>query len=314
MRFLVMGTGGVGGYFGGKLAKAGHPVAFVARGDHLRALQERGLSVRSDYGDFHVDVTASNDPSTLGPADVVLFCVKGYDTESAARQLQPVVGSDTMVISLQNGIDNETIIESILPKHSVIGGSCRIISTIEEPGVIVQTGRNHRFDFGEMGGGTSARCQQLLEVLTQAEIDAHLSENIQLTLWEKFLGLDPVSCISAAARCTIGEVFANPHTRSLQRQAMLEVIHIAAAQGIDLGGEAAADRQIDFSTRAVQFDGTTSLYRDAVAGKRLEIDTLAGAAIRLGKQYGVPTPVHEFLYAVLYPAHRRALQAMGLEA
>lgn len=310
MRIMVMGAGGVGGYYGGRLAAAGHEVSMVARGAHLAAIQQNGLTVRSEYGSWHVPVQASADPADLPSPDVVLFCVKGYDTEDACRALVPVVRPDTMVISLQNGIDNETVMEQILPAGTTVGGSCRIISTIAAPGVIEQSGTNHRFDFGELDGSDSERTRAFLAVLAEAGLDAQRSLDIRRTLWEKFLGLDPVACISAAARCTIGEVFANPWTLAVQRAAMLEVVALAAAEGVDLGGEAAVERAIGFSTRQVAFDGTTSMYRDVVAGKRIEIDTLAGAAIRLGEKHGIPTPVHRFLYGVLAPAHLRAVKAL----
>jgi 2-dehydropantoate 2-reductase len=303
-----MGAGGVGGYFGARLAQHGEPVSVVARGPHLEAIKAHGLRLRSVHGDASVRVPASDDPRELGEHDLVLFCVKGYDTEAASRQIEPVVGPATIVLSLQNGIDNETIIEPILGSGRVMGGSTRIVSTIAEPGVIEQSSESHRLDFGEMQGGRSERAERLLATFTAAGIDAHLSENIELTLWEKFLGLCPIACVSAAARTTLGETMVHEPTRRVMRGALEEIVAVAKAEGIDLGGDTAVERSMAFSSGRVEPNATASLYRDVVAGKRLEIDTLAGAVMRLGRQHDIPTPVHELLYGILYPAHYRAVQ------
>lgn len=300
MRIAILGPGGVGGYFGGRLAAAGEDVTFIARGAHLKAIRDTGLRVESANGDFHVHpARATDDPATVGPVDAVLFAVKLFDTEAAAAFARPLVGPDTVVVNLQNGVESEAITAGILGSDRVMGGVAYIAAVIAEPGLVRQTGAFSRLVFGEMDGTLSDRGRRLEEACRRAGIEATLSPQIQVDIWRKFLMLAAVSSITTATRRPIGALRGDPDLRRLFVDAIAETAAVGRASGVALPPDA------EEATMTL-LDGlpapmVASMVHDLNAGRRLELDRLGGAVVRLGRALGVPTPVHATLYAVLKP-------------
>jgi 2-dehydropantoate 2-reductase len=299
MRIIVMGSGGTGGYFGAKLARAGEDVTFVARGEHLRAIQARGLSVASaTEGSWTVTAPGVERLDGQPPADLVLFCVKSFDTESAAQVILPVIGPDTGVLSIQNGVDNEDKLERILGTGHVLGGMAQVFATIAGPGAI-QHFLLGRIQFGEMDGGDSPRARAFLAACERAAIPCELSRDVRRTLWQKYVFLVPQSGMSAVTRCPAGVVRAVPETRQLCRLLLEEMAALARAAGVDLGPDI-----VDVNMRnldALGVNAYSSLHHDLTHGKRLELEALQGHAVRLGVRYGVPTPTLFAVYAALKP-------------
>lgn len=299
MRIVVAGTGGIGGYFGAKLARAGEEVTFLARGAHLQAIRDRGLTVRSAVeGEWNVQVDATDSLQGRDPVDLVLFCVKSSDTDAAAELLRPVLGPDTAVVSLQNGIDNEDKLASHLGAGHVLGGVAYVFSNIEAPGVIAhhQLGR---IVLGEMGGGASERTAAIVEVLTAAGIEAEADPAIRSTLWRKYVFLVALSGTTAVTRLPVRFIRDVKETRELWSRQVEELLVLAEADEAGLG----ADTR-EHCTKLLESlgpDNYSSLYHDLAAGKRLELDALHGHAIRLGKRYEIPTPTLFAVYAALMP-------------
>ena len=304
MKIAVMGTGGVGGYFGGMLAKAGHDVTFIARGPHLAAIRENGLRVETVHGDFTVHAPATDDPGEVGPVDLVLFCVKTYHTDEAGRAIAPLVGDDTLILSLQNGVDNEEKLAALYGQEHVLGGVCYISAAIATPGVIRQVSGPRSIVFGELDGSITPRAQRVLQAFTDAGIDATLSEDVQKALWTKFLFICAFSGVASVARAPVGELLAIPETRELLREAMAEVAAVARARGITLDADI-VERMISFAEGFTP-ETKPSMLVDLERGNRLENDALSGTVARLGAELGVPTPVHRVIYAALKPADERA--------
>lgn len=299
MRIVVAGSGGIGGYFGAKLARAGEEVVFLARGAHLQAIREHGLTVRSAVeGEWNVPVEAVDSVSGQAPADLVLFCVKSFDTESAAELLRPVVGPDTAVLSLQNGIDNEDKLAGLLGAGQVLGGVAYVFSNIEAPGVIAhhQLGR---IILGEMAGGTSARATALVATLANAGIEAETDPAIRSTLWRKYVFLVALSGTTAVTRLPVKFIREVPETLALWKRQVTELLELAAADGTDLGADALAS--CSNLLESLGPNNYSSLYQDLAAGKRLELDALHGHAVRLGRHYEVPTPTLFAVYGALMP-------------
>jgi 2-dehydropantoate 2-reductase len=306
MRVAVMGSGGVGGYYGGKLA-AVEDVTFIARGAHLAAIQRDGLQVKSVAGDFHVRPKATDDPSTVGHVDLVLFCVKGYDTETAAERCQPLIGPETVVLSVQNGVDNEDKLAHILGQTRVLGGVVHILSTISAPGVITQTAGPRTLKCGEMGGGVSSRAGRVVDAFVRAGVAAEASPNILVDLWEKFVFICAHGGVTALGRLGIGDILAFPQTAQFYRGVMDEIAAVGRAKGVPLPADT-TERAIAFA-RKLQPEMRSSLAHDLERGNRLEIDTLMGAVVRYGVEVGVATPLNSAIYACLLPHHRRVLAA-----
>ena len=298
MRIAIMGAGGVGGYFGGRLAQHGQDVHFIARGAHFDAMQQRGLKVQSTYGDFGVHpVNATPEPADIGPVDVVMFCVKMWDTESAARAIAPLLGRDTAVISFQNGVEAEDILGGVLGREHVLGGAAYIFSSIAEPGVVRHTSPNARLVFGELDGQTSRRAEEFCSAARAAGIDASISRTILKDLWSKFLFICALSGMCAVSRSPVGPVLATPGTRALFIDAMREVEAVAAARDVSLDPDI-VDRQLAGAHSLLPEQEPSMLY-DLKHGHRLEVEWLNGAVARLGAELGVPTPVNRFIAAVL---------------
>jgi 2-dehydropantoate 2-reductase len=300
MRIAIAGAGGTGGYFGGLLARAGNDVIFLARGTQLAALQAHGLTVKSRLaGDFCLPVTATDDVSGLAPVDLVLFCVKTYDTDTAAERIRPIVGPETMLLSLQNGVDNEERLGRIFGERAVLGAVAYVVSAIAAPGVIEQTAGPGKIVFGELTGGTSPRAERLLQVFQAAGIAAELRTDVQVAIWEKFLFICAYSGITALTRLPIGPVLDCPESLELFQGLLREVEVVARAAGVAL--PAGCSDQALVTARGMGPGGRSSLYFDLAAGHRMELEALNGVIVRLSRQYGVPAPLNFAVYAALKP-------------
>jgi len=299
MKIAIMATGGVGGYFGARLAAAGEDVRFIARGAHLAALQNHGLTLKSANGDLHLQpVSATADPATIGTVDIVIFAVKQYDTASAAKLIAPLVGAGTGVISLQNGMDRDERLVAILGREHVIGGAAYITGAeVAAPGVITHVGKVARIVFGEFDGGISARDERFLAACKNAGIDALLSTDIAKELWAKFALLSAFSGVTCVLRKPAGPILSDPDTRKFLTDAIAETVAVAKAKGVDLGADYVA-RQMNF-TGSVAPETKSSMQMDLEAGRRLELEWMSGAVARFGDELGVPTPVHHFICAAL---------------
>jgi len=300
MRIAVMGAGGVGGYFGAMLARAGQTVAFVARGRHLAAMRERGLIVRSEAREIRIDKPIASDaPETLGRFDVVLFAVKLWDTEAAARAIEPLLGEEGVVIPFQNGVESIERIAAVVGPARVMGGAAYIAATIAEPGVIAQTGKMARLRFGAVVPEQERAARAFLEACASAGIDAERVENIRSVLWEKFVFLAAMSGVTAATRQPIGVIRGDPDLRSTLEAAMREALAVGRSRGVDLG-DAFVAGQLAFAD-GLPAEMRSSMLNDLLAGNRLEAPWLCGAVARMAREAGVPAPVNETLYAALKP-------------
>jgi 2-dehydropantoate 2-reductase len=299
MRVLVVGAGGVGGFFGAKLARAGQSVVFLARGEHLAAIRAHGLRVRSTVeGEFVVKVDAVDSVAGLAPVDMALFCVKSFDTETAAAAIRPVVGADTGVVSLQNGVDNEERIDAVLGAGHAVGGAAYVFATIDAPGVIV-----HRFAgrivLGELDGVSRPRSERLREALAAAGVPAEVSPLIRRVLWDKYLFISAQAGMSAITRCPTGVLRDTPECWRMYRLILEELAAVARAAGVPLAASAVDD--VMKAAGALAPETTSSLHHDLVSGRRLELEALHGYAVRLGERLGVPTPTVFAVYAALRP-------------
>ena len=300
MKIAIMGSGGVGGYFGARLAAAGNDVTFIARGAHLDGIRKAGLRVQSPLGDVHISpADATDDPAGVGPVDIVLFATKLYDTESAGELCKPLVGADTAVISLLNGVDSEEQLGRILGAQHVVGGVARISAEIAAPGVIRHHTEFAIIEFGELDGRKSERLQTFHTAATEAGIDARLCDDIDVAIWQKFLLLASFSGVTALTRLPAGPIRDNPETWNLMKAAAHEAGAVAHARGVRLP-ENAVDDVVKF-LGALPDAMKASMLMDLERNKRLELEWLSGAVCRLGRQSGVETPVHRFILAALMP-------------
>ena len=300
MRIAVVGVGGTGGYFGGLLARAGREVAFIARGATLAALRAQGLTIKSGrLGEFALPVSATDDPVEVGPVDVVLFCVKSYDTDAAAALLPPLVGPETAVLSVQNGVDNEERLARVVGAGAVMGAISGVSASIEAPGVIVDRGPQGWLRLGELGGGTSPRTERVLRALQGADFAVEALPDIRVHLWEKFLFICAYSGVTSLARQPIGVLLADTATRRLYRGVMEEVAAVGRAEGVTLPDDAVARWFADSTALPAGLYG--SMYHDLVAGRRLELEGLNGTVVRLGEVRRIPTPLNFAVYAALRP-------------
>ncbi|HEV7570843.1 MAG TPA: 2-dehydropantoate 2-reductase [Thermoanaerobaculia bacterium] len=306
MRIAIIGAGGVGGYFGGKLADGGVDVTFIVRGATLEAMRTRGLRVDSIRGDFVVEhPNATDDPASAGHVDAIFVAVKAWQIADAAEQIKPMLGDDTMVVPLENGIDAPDQLAAILGREHVLGGLCGIVSFIAAPGHIRHIGADPFVMFGELDNRRTPRVEALRDECLRAGVQADIPADIHHALWSKFVFIAPMSGIGAATRVPIGVWRAMPETRELAIKAIREIVDVAAARGVDLGGDEAVDRTLS------RFDGlptesTSSLQRDIIDGKPSELDAQLGAVIRLGRESNIPTPVCEMLLGLLLPQERKA--------
>jgi len=298
MRIAVMATGAVGGYFGGRLAQAGHEVAFVARGRQLEALRTYGLRVQSPLGDMHLPrVEVSDDPATVGPVDLVLFSVKLWDTAAAAEAVRPLLGEDTAVVSFQNGVVKDDILRQALGAEHVIGGACYIAATIGEPGFIHHSGTLQKLLFGEYDGSMSPRVQQFRDACTESGIDAEVSDRIEQAIWEKFAFLVGLSGVTCLARSPIGPIREDPRARAFLHDVIEEVVQVGRAQGAPLAADY-ADERVAFIDR-LPASSTSSMLRDLEQGNRIEVGWLSGDVVERGTRLNVPTPCNRAIVDIL---------------
>ena len=299
MKIAMMGSGGVGGFFGGRLAHAGYDVSFIARGAHLAAMRERGLVIENEpQGDIHVTkVRATDDPATLGPVDLVILSVKLWDTEGAARQIRPLLKPRTGVVSLQNGVIKDDILRRELGDAPVMGGVGYVATTISRPGVIHQTGTMQRVVLGEYDGRISERARFLHEALLKAGVTSELSNDVRRAIWEKYAFLVGISATTTAMRTTIGPIRGNPRTRAFLLEIMREVVAVGRAQGIALP----ADYADACLARAdgLPAEMTASMAHDLQRGNRLEVEWLSCGVVQLGAAAGVPTPANRAVWDIL---------------
>lgn len=304
----MMGSGGVGGFFGGRLAHAGYDVSFVARGAHLAALRERGLLIESQaHGDIRVPkVRATDDPAEIGPVDVVIMSVKLWDTEAAIRQMRPMLKAGTAVLSLQNGVIKDDILRRELGEEPVMGGVCYVATTIARPGVILQTGTMQRVVIGEYDGRASERSRTLHEALGKSGANAELSTDVRRAIWEKYAFLVGISATTTAMRTTIGPIRKNPRSRAFLLEIFRETVAVGRAHGIALPADYA-------DACLARADGlpeemTASMAHDLQRGNRLEVEWLSGGVAQLGAAAGIPTPCNRAVWDIL------ALYAQGKPA
>jgi 2-dehydropantoate 2-reductase len=298
MRIATMATGAVGGYFGGRMAAAGHDVNFIARGAQLEAIRNNGLKIESPLGNFHLEkARATSDPKEVGPVDIVLFAVKLWDTETAAEVAKPLIGPQTRVITLQNGVDSVERIAPILGAEHVTGGAAFIASVIGSPGVISHTSQFAKMVCGRIDGQPDAQLAALTAAAKQAGIDIAQSDHINRERWQKFVFLVGLSSATGATRMPLGAILADPETRAFFRSLMEEVVTLAKAKGIALDPGFLDDR-MKFADAAPP-GMKASLLHDLERGNRIEIDWLAGKVVSLGRELGVPTPANTAVYSVL---------------
>lgn len=305
MKIAVMGSGGVGGFYGGRLAHAGYDVSFIARGAHLAAMREHGLAIENDaQGNIYIpQVTVTNDPATIGVVDLVVIAVKLWDTEVAATAVTPLVGPQTAVLSLQNGVIKDDTLRRAFGEAAVMGAVGYVATHISRPGVIHQTGTMQRFLFGEYDGRRSSRAEQLLAALLRAGIQAEISDDIRRTLWEKYVFLVGLSGTTTTMRSTIGPIRENPQTRAFLFDLFKETVAVGRAHGVMLPEDYADTRLAFVDTMAS--DMTSSMHHDLERGNALEAAWLSGGVVQLGQTVGVPTPANRAVWDIL------ALHAQG---
>ena len=300
MKILIYGTGGVGGFIGGKLAQTQHQVTLIARGDHLKAIQENGLTVQSITGDFTVHPHhATDDLSTIDTPDLVIFAVKSWQLEKVAKDILQYTNDTTLFLPLQNGANNTEILNTVLPKQQVLSGLCRMISFIKSPGVISNPDIPPTFLFGEQDNTRTSRVEAILGIFKKADLNADIPENIQVAIWQKFLFITTVSAIGGLTRASIGVMRDNRYIKQLMLTTAQEVAAVAKAKGIPL-----PDDTIDKAFAAIASqapDTTASTQRDLMEGKPSELENFNGYIVKEGKKLGVPTPVNELIYGLLLP-------------
>ena len=298
MKIAIVGSGGVGGYFGARLAASGQDVTFIARGSHLQALQKEGLKVHSALGDLHLpEVKATNDTAVVGPVDVIMIAVKLWATEEAAAAAKPMIGPNTVAVSFQNGVVAVDTLLPILGKEHVMGGVANIAALIEGPGVIRHNGNMANLFFGELDGKPSPRSQALQVACKIANVQAELVGDINRAIWEKFVRLVTLSALTSLTRMPVGPIRSDPDTRSLMQQVMEEVVAVGKAKGVKFDAGLIADQM----SKVDGYPATmvASMFGDLRRGNRLELPWLSGMVAKLGKELSVPTPANQFVYAAL---------------
>jgi 2-dehydropantoate 2-reductase len=306
MRIAILGSGGVGGYFGGRLAATGVDVTFVARGAHLAAMRQRGLRIDRPDGPLHVaNIKATDDTASIGPVDIVFFAVKLYDTEGAIAALGPLIGPGTLVIPFQNGVDAVDLLTRAVGRGHVVGGTTYVSAVISEPGVIKYTAMG-RLVFGALSGPAPALLKELLSVCQNAGVDATLSERITVDIWAKFARLTVFSGITSIARSPIGVVRTDPDLRKLMEAALHESIHVARSKQVPVAHSIFNDSMA--SLDALPPHTKASMLEDLERGRPLELPWLSGAVVRIGHQVGVDTPTHRLIVSLLR-AHQNGTKA-----
>ena len=310
MRFAVFGTGAVGGYFGARLAQAGHEVIFIARGAHLQAIRKNGLKIDSLAGDFLIHpAQASDQIKDVDPVDVVILGVKTWQTTDAAKQMRSMLNPDSLVLPLQNGVDSINDLRSVLGQQHVVGGLCKLIAWQVGPGHICHGGADPVLTFGELNNGTTDRIQNLLGAFDDVQgVTANIAEDIHVELWTKFMLIAAWSGMGAITRSPVGVFRSQPETRPMLEAILHEVFAVACAKDVPMPNTA-VDTCLNLFD-GLPDHGTASMQRDIMDGLPSELDYQNGAVVRLGREAGVPTPVNDFIYSSLLPMERRARGAL----
>ena len=305
MRIAVMGAGSVGGYLGGQLARAGNDVTLIARRAHLEAIQARGLTIKSHWGEFNVKVSATDDTGSVGPVDLAVLSVKGYHNTEAIPALTPLLGDGSCVLTLQNGVTSYDEVARVVGPGRVLSGAAYMEAHVQAPGVVEQEGEVVRVVFGEADGGETERVRRIRETLSGAGVDAEVSRDVMKALWTKFLYIATMAGISSAARTPMRVLLALDAARETMLSCMREVEAVARAKGIDLDRDVVQRTMeyMDAEAESLQ----ASMHTDLDAGRPLELEALNGAVVRLGREAGIPTPVNDTLYSALLP-HRDGLR------
>jgi 2-dehydropantoate 2-reductase len=302
LKFAILGSGAVGGYYGARLLQAGHDVTFVARGSHLAAIRERGLEIRSPFGDFVARGAAEEEPARVGRVDCVVLATKNYDNATALPKLAPMMGPRSTVLTLQNGVDSVDECAAAVGREAVLGGAAYIATAVEAPGLIVQTGTHQRIVFGEVfapGAAVSPRAAALRDALAGAGIEVDAVPDARVPLWEKFIYLSPFAAFTGASRLPIGGIWRFEGVRDTFFEACREVERVARAEGVAVPADTVP--KIERYMAALPPATRSSLLIDLQQGKRIEVEALQGSVVRRGKKTGVPTPIHAALYSVLKP-------------
>ena len=302
MRVAIMGAGGIGAYYGACLARAGNDVVFIARGAHLDAMRKKGLRIQDfDGSEIIIDpVNATDDPKTVDPVDVILFCVKMYDTIEAAELCKPLMGDETIVITLQNGVESVGMIDGILGQGRALGGAASVAGSLIEPGVVKRNNQITKIEFGEADGTISRRAKAIAKTLDDAGIEAIIRSDVEVMLWSKFALMTSNACMTSLGRVDTGVIRADPVMRAVYCDAMRETITVGRAMGVELPDDV-MERALNWLDSSAPI--MASLAVDLLSGRRLEVEWLSGAIHRFGEKTGVPTPIHSTVYAALRP-HR----------
>ena len=305
MRIAIFGTGGAGGYFGAQLARAGEDVTFIARGEHLKAIRKQGLTVEMPRGEIVIHpARATDDPAQVGVVDVVLVGVKSWQLLEAAHAIRPLMGPATFAVPLQNGVEAASQLASVFGVDHVLGGLCGTLSWLTGPGRIRSIGEVHFVKIGELDNRASERAERLRAAFERAGVNVEVPSDIHQALWEKFLFVVSLGGLGAVARAPVGVIRTLPETRRMLKQSMQEILAVARARQVPLDDTVVADKLAFVDSLAP--DGTTSLQRDIAEGKPSELEAWNGAVVRLGREAGVSTPLHEFIYCSLLPQELRA--------
>ncbi len=305
MHTVIIGAGGVGGYFGGKIANSGQKVTFIARGNHLEAIQKNGLQVHSIEGNFTTfPFLVTENISEVEKADMVLICTKSWQVKTASEIIKPILKDTTIVIPLQNGADNTEKVLSVLDKKYVLGGLCKIYSKIEAPGIISHFGHPPEIIFGELDKRKTERLQEVKHIFDKAGFNNRISDDIQVDIWTKFMFIATVSGLGGLTRATIGEMFENPELNHILKETANEMYHIALAREVALSQDIV--NKIMVFIEKQPYDATASTQRDLMEGRPSELENFNGFIVREGKKLGIPTPTNTFIFSCLEPMERKA--------
>jgi 2-dehydropantoate 2-reductase len=311
MRFGIFGAGGVGGYFGGRLALSGEDVVFIARGAHLEALQNKGLIVNSIKGGFQLEsIQATDDPELVGAVDVILVSVKAWQVPEAAYAMRPMIGEDTLVVPLCNGVEAPSQLSAVLGEKYVVGGLCRISAYIQDPGHIQHVGVEPYIALGELDGEQSLRCNNLRDILLGAGVSAAIPDDIEEAMWKKFIFIAAISGMGAVTRVPIGTLRTIPETRGMLIAAMEEIYVLSQARGVHMADDI-VERTLVFIDE-ISPDVIPSMQRDMMQGRPSELESQNGAVVRMGRESGAPTLVNKFIYSCLLPQENAARQKLGV--
>jgi len=305
MHIVIYGTGGVGGYFGARLAQAGNDVTFIARGKHLEAIKQRGLQLKSSKGDYLVyPANATATIAEVSDIDLILVCVKTWQVAEVATLINPVLSENTAIISLLNGLENEKVLCSIIDKKHILGGLCKVVSKIEDFGVVNHLSYEPTIIFGELTHTNTQRAIQIEKIFLEAGIKTKLTNEIQKEIWTKFLYISTISALGALTRASVGEMIASPQIKNMMVATANEIITIANAKGIDLPKNS-IEKQFQI-IESQPYDTTSSLHRDIIESKPSELEAQNGTIVKFGLALGIPTPVNTFIYYCLLPQEIKA--------